>query len=185
MRRIGQVTAFYSYKDFLSNHYRCKFTVHGITFNCLEQFLMYCKAKFFGDMDIARQILEAPHPQDQKILGRKVKGFVRHVWYAKVDAWYVQGLIARYEQNPHDLKLLLGTGDTTLVEAAEHDSIWGVCMKETDDNIQHEWKWRGTNLCGKGQQAAREHFKRQGITHATHVDSRYGASFQAVGSPVH
>lgn len=161
MRRIGGVTAFYSYKDFPSNHYRCNFTIRGVTFNCLEQFIMYCKAMLFGDLEIAAEILAEPIPQEQKKLGRKVKGFVRHVWYQKIERWYVQGCIARYEQNPSDLKLLLATGDTTLVEAAERDDIWGVGMAEDDDDIQFEHKWRGTNLCGRGQQAAREYFKQR------------------------
>jgi hypothetical protein len=127
----------------------------------MEQFLMFAKAKCFGDEAIAKQILEATHPQDQKILGRKVTPFDRRVWYSKVEKWYLEGLIARYEQNPTDLKQLLATGDTVLVEAAKNDSIWGVGMAEDDDDIQFEWKWRGTNLCGRGQQAAREYFKQR------------------------
>lgn len=161
MRRISGVTAFYSYRDFMSNHYRCQFTIRGITFNSLEQFIMYCKAMLFGDVKIAKLILLEPVPQEQKKLGRQVTSFDEQLWYEKIPGWYVTGLVARYEQNPDDLEKLLATGDTILVEAAEYDKIWGVGMRESDDDIQYEHKWRGRNLCGRGQQAAREYFKQR------------------------
>lgn len=175
MRRIGSVTAFYSYRDFPSNHFLRSFTIRQVTFNCGEQFIMYVKAMHFGDREIAAQILQEPVPQKQKMLGRQVKPFDRADWYRKIPGWYVKGMIARYEQNPQDLKMLLATGDTLLVEASPTDDIWGVKMAEDDDNIQYPHMWRGSNLCGQGQQDAREYFKRRGVIHAADVDRVYGS----------
>lgn len=175
MRRIGNVTAFYSKRDFPSNHFLRNFTIRSVTFNCLEQFIMYVKAMHFGDPEIATQILQEPVPQQQKLLGRQVKSFNRPEWYRKIPGWYLKGCIARYEQNPMDLKMLLATGDTRLVEASPFDDIWGVKMEESDDNIQHPHLWRGSNLCGQGQEAAREYFKQQGVFDAADVDRVYGS----------
>jgi len=160
MRRIGQVTAFYTFRDFMSNHHkpRNKFMVNGVWFSSMEQFIMYCKAMFFGDLEIAHQILTTDNCQEQKMLGRTVRNFVQKEWYARIEGWYLKGLIARYEYNPHDIKLLLATGTTILAEATRKDTIWACGLDEDDDDVQFEWKWRGSNLCGKGNQAARDYF---------------------------
>nr|WP_202801415.1 NADAR family protein [Pseudomonas luteola] len=63
------MTLFFSEKDVFSNWYRSDFVVKGIRFNCVEQFMMYCKAKLFADEATANKILEAGHPRDQKVLG--------------------------------------------------------------------------------------------------------------------
>lgn len=63
-----------------SNFYKCQFTINGVTFNCVEQAFMYCKAKLFGDHEIAEEILKSVNPAQCKKLGRKVKGFNDKIW---------------------------------------------------------------------------------------------------------
>ena len=161
MRRIGQVTAFYTHRDFLSNHYICYFTVRGKTqtqtFNCTEQYLMYLKAMLFNDLEIAQAIMHERAPQKQKLLGRAVRGFDRAVWYDKIDnsGWYLVGLLEKYRQNPVLLKQLLATGDTILAEASASDRIWGTGLAEDDDRIANPDLWLGANRCGEQQMRAR------------------------------
>lgn len=159
MRRVGNVIAFYSYRDFMSNHYLCTFKVKGITFGCMEQMIMYTKARCFGDLMIAQAILDEPRPQAQKLLGRKVTPYIDSVWSAKRPGWVLQGMIARYEQNPDDLQKLLDTGTTLLAEASERDTLWGVGLAEDDDRIGNPYEWLGRNLCGDLNMQAREHFR--------------------------
>ena len=42
------ITAFFSKRSPLSNHYKCEFKLHVETYNCLEQYLMIQKASLFG-----------------------------------------------------------------------------------------------------------------------------------------
>tara|TARA_R110002050_G_scaffold86536_3_gene183912 strand:- start:355 stop:534 length:180 start_codon:yes stop_codon:yes gene_type:complete len=51
------------------------FTVDGVEYNCVEQYLMYQKAVLFKDDEAAAQIMEADKPGKQKKLGRGVRGF--------------------------------------------------------------------------------------------------------------
>lgn len=159
MRQWGNIRAFYSRRDFMSNHYRCYFTVKGITFSSLEQFMMYCKAKLFGDHLMAAEILKAKEPQAQKMLGRKVAGYVDEVWVAKREQYILIGMIAKYDQNPQEKQWLMETGDDILVEASERDTTYGVGLNENDPRIGNPYEWKGANLCGELTMKAREHFK--------------------------
>lgn len=162
MRRVGQVTAFYTYRDFMSNHFLCTFTIHGVTFNCTEQFLMYCKAKLLGDHATAALILAEKHPQAQKMLGRRVTPYNDSAWFPKRYRYYVKGCLAKYEQNPILEQLLLATGDTTLAEASERDRDWGIGLAEDHPDVEFPHKWPGLNLCGSGNQEARDILKKGG-----------------------
>ena len=73
------VAFFYSYSP-LSNHYLSPFIIAGKTFNCVEQYIMYRKARLFFDNKIAESILLEPNPVHQKRLGRQVRGFTNYVW---------------------------------------------------------------------------------------------------------
>ena len=57
---------------FLSNWYLSDFTINGITFTSMEQYMMYKKATCFNDEDIAKQILEEKDVAKIKELGRLV-----------------------------------------------------------------------------------------------------------------
>lgn len=159
MRRWGNVVAFYSRRDFMSNHYICNFIIKGITFNCVEQLMMFCKAMLFKDLEIAAEILKATEPQAQKMLGRKVKGYNDAVWLANREKYILIGMIQKYAQNPQELKWLMETEDAILVEASERDRTYGVGLNENDPRIENPYEWQGANLCGELTMKAREHFK--------------------------
>lgn len=161
MRQVGNVLAFYTYRDWLSNHYRVSFTIRDITFNCTEQFLMYTKAMHFGDGETARKILATSDPQEQKMLGRQVTPYNDEEWIEKRLVYYIIGLKAMYRQNPDQLERLLLTNDLILVEASERDRVWGVGLKETDPRIADPRQWRGHNLCGGGHMAVRDFFRQE------------------------
>lgn len=124
------------------------FTIDGVTFNCCEQYMMYKKAKLFGDDEIAEQILLAKHPSDQKQLGRKVKNFDRDKWDEHCFAYVYQGNYAKFSQNEEIKNELLSTGDRIIVEASPYDKIWGIKMGWGDDYIENPAHWRGLNLLG-------------------------------------
>ena len=57
---------------YLSNWYLSHFTVNGIDFSSMEQFMMYQKACHFHDEEIANDILHTDNVAEIKKLGRKV-----------------------------------------------------------------------------------------------------------------
>ena len=51
----------------LSNWYLSRFTVDGITFSSMEQYMMYMKAEVFGDDDIKKEIMSTDDVVVRKI----------------------------------------------------------------------------------------------------------------------
>jgi ribA/ribD-fused uncharacterized protein len=63
-----------------SNWHPSPFTLGGREFNCVEQWMMWSKARYFGDDEVADKVLRSPHPRTQKELGRSVRGFDASAW---------------------------------------------------------------------------------------------------------
>ncbi len=131
-----------------SQWYEASFTIDGISFNTCEQYMMYKKALLFGDKDIAKQILSTSIPDEQKSLGRLVKGFDRTIWDQHCFSIVYEANLAKFSQNPELKKELIATGDRVIVEASPYDYIWGVKMRDTNENIESPEKWNGLNLLG-------------------------------------
>ena len=142
-------TFFYTEQSPFSQWHRCTFVVDGNTFNCAEQYMMYEKAKLFGDAYTAAKILAADHPKEHKALGRKVKNFDDDVWKRERERIVKEGNHAKFTQNEALLKELVKTRGTTLVEASPHDKIWGIGLAASDSRAQDPAKWLGRNLLGK------------------------------------
>ncbi len=123
-------------------------TIDGITFNCCEQYMMYQKAVFFEDYEIARRILHEVSPREQKSLGRQIKGFDREKWDKACVGFVFKGNYAKFTQNEVLKRELLETGDRILVEASPKDFIWGIGMHEDDAGVENPGNWKGTNLLG-------------------------------------
>lgn len=143
-----------------SNFYPAMFTVKyisiegniysGETFNCTEQYYMYCKALTFGDFETAEAILKATTPKEQKRLGRQVKGFDADFWNQVSRGHMYDANYAKYKQNPGGcLKELFATEGKTLVEASPYDLIWGIGLAEEAAKVTPADKWPGTNWLGQ------------------------------------
>ncbi|MBR8043188.1 NADAR family protein [Burkholderia cenocepacia] len=159
MHHINNMTLFFGAEDALSNWHQCRFEYHGVAFTCVEQFMMYAKAKLFEDHATAAAILAATDPRKQKQLGREVKGFNDAVWVEKREAIVTVGCREKFQQNPSLRDTLLATGDTVLVEASPYDRIWGVGFAWNDPLILDPKNWRGTNLLGKTLTTVRQLLK--------------------------
>jgi ribA/ribD-fused uncharacterized protein len=132
-----------------SNWWIAPFNYQGISFNCVEQFMMYRKAQIFGDEKTAKKILEAESPGTQKKLGRQVANFSPSVWdnYKKVVVY--EGSKAKYNQNPKLKELLIKTYPHTLVEASPYDKIWGIGLSADNPKALNRETWQGENLLGE------------------------------------
>lgn len=110
---------------------------------------MWSKAKFFGDEEIAEQILEATEPIIQKKLGRKVANFDADKWMEVCKNIMYQAVEAKFTQNEDLKNIILKYKGKTFVEASPYDGIWGVKLAEDDPRIDDEKNWNGLNLLGQ------------------------------------
>ena len=133
---------------YLSNWHLSKFTVSGIEFSSMEQYMMYQKAVCFKDAEIASQILETDDVAEIKQLGRAVHNYVDHVWNGIRQIVVYEGLMAKFSQNQELRAKLLDTGDAILAECAVRDRIWGIGLSMTDPDRFDRSKWKGQNLLG-------------------------------------
>ena len=136
-----------------------EFTVNGITFSSMEQYMMYQKAVCFKDEEIAEKILATTDVAVIKALGRKVKGYNDGYWNGVRQLLVYEGLKEKFTQNENLKKLLLDTEDSILAECAVNDRIWGIGLSMKDSNRLEPEKWRGQNLLGYALMMVRERIK--------------------------
>lgn len=130
----------------------------SITFNCAEQFMMFCKAARFTDRTHQAEILASSSPKEQKSLGRKTVGFTHDEWDPIKSEVVEAGNMAKFTQNEHLGRKLLATGDRILVEAASRDRVWGIGYNENRAmNFRQHW---GENLLGKALMETRAQLRR-------------------------
>lgn len=145
---------------YLSNWYPSDFTVNGINFSSMEQYMMYQKALRFGDTKIADKILVTDDVAKIKKLGREVQRYDDSVWNGVRQIIVYEGLTAKFSQN-EDLKAkLLETKDVILAECAVRDKIWGIGLSMTDEKRFDKDKWKGQNLLGYALMLVREHLSK-------------------------
>ncbi|KAI9740214.1 MAG: hypothetical protein M1834_004792 [Cirrosporium novae-zelandiae] len=118
-----------------------------ITFNCAEQFMMYCKALHFSDAASAASILAAPDPQTQKALGRQVANFDDERWKEVREKIVEEASWYKFTVDEALRKGLLETGVRELVEASPRDRIWGIGFGARNAEASRA-RW-GLNLLGK------------------------------------
>ncbi|RKN30587.1 NADAR family protein [Micromonospora musae] len=126
------------------------------TFATAEHWMMWQKARLFGDEETAEHILTATHPHRAKSLGRQVRGFVEARWEAARYDIVVAGSVAKFGQHPRLREFLLGTGDRVLVEASPMDRVWGIGLAARDPRADDPGAWRGANLLGFALMDARD-----------------------------
>ena len=149
-------THIYFYGSVFSQWAMRSFELDGNLFNCTEQYMMYRKAKLFGDHDAAKKIWSSGDPAKQKALGRKVKNFDKDKWEAIARDVVYKANYAKFTQNKDCLNELVKTGDKIIVEASPYDCIWGVGLRCDDPKVLDEKNWRGTNWLGEAIMKVRE-----------------------------
>ncbi len=132
-----------------SNWYPVKFKVDGIEFISSEQYMMFSKARLFGDTVTAAKILQATDQMTIKKLGREVTPFDGSLWNSRDMEIMKKGLLAKFSQNEDIKEILLSTGDNILAECAPRDLKWGIGYSVGSPAVQDPSKWRGQNKLGQ------------------------------------
>jgi ribA/ribD-fused uncharacterized protein len=139
-----------------SNWYPSPFEKDGTHFKTSEHFMMYHKALLMGDKEMADLILQAKTPRKAKTLGRKVKNWDEEKWKQERCHIMRKGLLAKFEQNPELLKILIQSRYQNIAEASPYDKIWGIGL--TAKQASNGAEWKGLNLLGKGLMEGRDIF---------------------------
>ena len=141
---------------YLSNWYPSNFSVDGVVFSSMEQYMMYQKAICFEDKNIATQILLTNDVSQIKALGRMVSEYDDNYWNGIRQIVVYKGLLAKFSQNEDLKELLIGTETAILAECAVKDKIWGIGLSMKDADRLNRTKWRGQNLLGYTLMMVRE-----------------------------
>jgi ribA/ribD-fused uncharacterized protein len=131
-------------------------------FNCSEQAMMFCKACLFDDHETADKILKSKMPGEQKALGRAVRNYKEEAWVAERE-WIVDEILyQKFTQDAELKKILLDTGDRTIVEASPYDKVWGIAMGvDKYPAILDPNNWKGQNLLGKCLMRVRDKIRKE------------------------
>lgn len=132
------------------------FTLDGQYYNTAEQYMMAGKAQLFGDDERLAQILEARKPDEQKRLGRLVRGFDETRWLATARDIVYRGNRAKFTTHRDLLQLLFDTEGTTLAEASPRDTLWGIGLAADAVDAKDRAKWLGKNWLGETLQRLRD-----------------------------
>lgn len=141
---------------YLSNWYPSTFTLKGIDFSSMEQYMMHRKAICFDDDKVAAQILATEDVAEIKALGRLVSGYDENLWNGVRQIVVYEGLLAKFSQNPELKERLKSTGSAVLAECAVKDRIWGIGLSMRDPDRFDRTKWKGQNLLGYALMMVRE-----------------------------
>lgn len=132
-----------------SNWYKSNFVVEGVTFSCVEQYMMWAKAMLFGDKETASEILKETEPKAMKAYGRKVRNFNSEVWDKEKYSLVLKGVQARFEQNVGLKSWIQAAKADYFVECSPYDAIWGVKLPIADTRVMEPSRWNGENLLGR------------------------------------
>ncbi|GAB2884260.1 NADAR family protein [Microbulbifer echini] len=135
-------------KRCFSQWYNSTFEKDGNQYITAEHYMMYHKAKLFGDSNACKKVLTSTTPNEAKRIGRQVIGFKQEIWEEKRFEIVVNANLAKFSQNPALKEFLLNTGNRVLVEASPVDTIWGIGLAQDDLSAQDPNTWRGLNLLG-------------------------------------
>lgn len=132
----------------MSNWFLSDFTIDGVNFTSMEQYMMYSKAVCFNDKVIAAQILNTQDVAHIKELGRSVLGYNENIWNGMRQIIIYEGLLAKFTQNDSIREQLKNTGNAILAECAVRDCIWGIGLAMDNPKRLDISQWRGQNLLG-------------------------------------
>ena len=118
-------------------------------FNTNEQYMMYCKAVEFGDLESASNILNETEPKQQKIYGRNVKNFDDDKWNLVADSYVYDANYAKFSQHSDLKEKLLATGDKLIAECGTYDKRWANGLSIEDALKINPDEWIGENRLGK------------------------------------
>ncbi|CAK5087151.1 unnamed protein product [Meloidogyne enterolobii] len=150
MGNEGQkVFIFQSRQCGFNNRFPSKFSVLGIQFTTLEKYIIWQKARYFADFEIAEHILHLQNPDQIYRIGLRIRGFKIEEWNKVRDKIMYMGLWAKFTQNAQLLSQLRETGNSMIAEATQVNKYWegGICSSQLH-RLSDPSSWDGDNKLG-------------------------------------
>lgn len=133
----------------LSLWFATPFLIDQAVFPTLIHWLMWRKARLYGDAQREAMILAARTPSEAQQLGRSVgQGDDPALWEAQRFERAVAGNLAKFSQTPPLRAFLLATDPYILVQASPNDRTWGIGCKADHPDLPRPQRWAGQNLQG-------------------------------------
>ena len=130
-----------------SNFYPSMFMHNGNIFHCSEQYIQYTKAKHFKEDDLANRILLADSAYGCKKITWEIQNYDHAQWNSVAKELCDSGIVAKFQQNASLQKLLLETGEKTIVECC-YDQTWGTGVPLRDERCLDQRLWRSQGIMG-------------------------------------
>ena len=143
----------------LSQWYPSEMQLDGVRLPTAEHYMMWRKARLFGDGEVEQRLLADDSPAVAKQLGRGVRNFRSEAWDRVRFEVVLQGSLAKFEQNETLRRYLLDTGDRVLAEASAVDNIWGIGFDAADPQARNPLLWTGQSLLGFALMQARDQLR--------------------------
>ena len=128
----------------LSNFHPCKFNINGINYSSIEQWIQHCKAKYFKDSITMAQILSTEDALESKQLARDIIGYEERKWKEVAYKECYTGIFEKFAQNEDLMRVLINTGNKTLVESSYDKS------GELVSHLLIHYVWTGRNGTAQG-----------------------------------
>ena len=139
----------------LSQWWPASFAEDATSFASAEHYMMWRKARLFGDAATAERVLTARTPAEAKHLGRLVSPFDEPTWERSRWGIVVAGSTLKFGGDPLLRSYLLATRGRVLVEASPLDRVWGIGLPAESPDAADPRRWRGLNLLGFALMEAR------------------------------
>ncbi len=122
----------------------------------VEQLYMFRKSFYFSDHECCRKILDAPDARTTKRLGSNIERFISEVWEKPKKDVMKECLVRKFTDSieHQNLKNILLTAPTILIEASPSDTYWGIGFSKEEGLyvLQQDWgnaeNWLGRLLMG-------------------------------------
>lgn len=149
MPRSDSALAFFTKYAFFSNHHPSIFVIKGQRFQTMEQFLAVRPSTLSGQQALIDRAKKATDPVQAKYILSALRQDHIQEWDQCIESVVMEGLEAKFRQNPPLKKFLLSTNNLMLGEASTIPR-WGVGMGLDDKNLLDVSKWNPTgNLLGR------------------------------------
>ena len=125
---------FFGYMNPFSNFHPARFTYDDKNYHCSEQYIQYSKAKYFNSDEVADRILNCSNASECKRLAREIPNYDNEAWKTTAKTECEKGIVAKFLQNPFLQKMLIETGNKTIVECCA-DTTWGNGISLNDEKL--------------------------------------------------
>ena len=134
----------------LSNFYpKAPFRIGEEEYKSVSHWVEANKARFCGDDETWKKIMETPSPAYAKILGNNISSENEKEWPKQMYGVTKEGIQAKVQQNDVVKQLLLKTGLLTIAEASKYNKFWTIGVDIDDEAVVDRSKWCGKNMMGK------------------------------------